>query len=561
MYCEPVVFNVKIALEALILSNSNLNASISYSTLPAYWSLIAFTKEEAGELVLNTKEKIAAYVDTVDDDASIVEYAADKYETLLQQEATSDAAVAAFDSAVLADSVKAEITAAIALAVKDTDYQAAMAAARGDDTLETVAARKAKIDEYIAKKVADCKYEQACAKYLFDVKTAANTADADIEALTNLTAEQKAVLKANYAAANVPTLAALYEETAKGEANQYSTDAEWAALLEKNTADITAVKTIAVAQDAMKADEVAKLASLQSHSEEAGLPGDVVTLKAQFDGFVSAALANYTLVTDTEIVGLAADNGVLAIAAASAQALEDQKAATKLAVDSYKDYIALVKAADDLNEHIDARMAGFDSNFTATRYLYNQEDADAVLADNAAAILSLKNDYKTAHGGANATLPVYAFDSTATYAEQKAALDTFNAALAPAKQNVADQTEAFDTAAATLEAQMATQFDTKEAARLTANKATYKDALDTVYAKIVAKDLTSTQAAKALALYNGCVDNIDEARRSNEPKVLYDNTYANFATMVFGFTDDEHAGDPSYPDAKTAVQKLDAYLA
>ncbi len=522
----------------------------------------AIAELDGTELVLSDADKIAAYVNAVDDDASVVEYAADKYETLLQQEITSDAVVNAFDSAVLADSVKTTIVDAIALAVKDTDYQAALAAARGDDTLETVAARKEAIDNYIAAKVADCKYEQACAQYLFDVKTAAIAADAYIDGQAQLTANQKDVLKGQYAAANVPALADLYTETGKGTADQYSTDEEWAALLQANTAQIDAVKQIALAQEGLMEDRGAKLGLFGAAAGEAGLPADVVALEAEFLEFLDAVLANYTFVTDTEIVGLTAENGVEAIAAATGDALTEAYAANELALKAYKDYIALVKAADDLNEHITAYMAAFNANFYAGKN-YNLTDADDVWAAHATERDSLANDYTQAHGGAADTLPVYAFDDTKTYAEQKADLDAFYEALAPALQGIADKTAEFDTKGAQLEETMKEEFATKEAARLADNKVAFKAALDTTYAKVVAAldneaGYTSTDKTVALAYYESCVNAINSTTRSNEPELRYLETFRYFATEAFHLADDPDPTDPGY---KTAEQKLEAILA
>lgn len=522
----------------------------------------AIAELDGTELVLSDADKIAAYVDAVDDDASVVEYAADKYETLLQQEIASDAVVNAFDSAVLADSVKTTIVDAIALAVKDTDYQAALAAARGDDTLETVAARKEAIDNYIAAKVADCKYEQACAQYLFDVKTAAIAADTYIDGQAQLTANQKDVLKGQYAAANVPALADLYTTTGKGTADQYSTDEEWAALLDANTKQINAVKQIALAQEGLMEDRGAKLGLLGAAAGEAGLPSDVVTLEAQFESFLDAVLANYTFVTDTEIVGLTAENGVEAIAAATTDALTEAYAANGLALNAYKDYIALVKAADDLNEHITAYMAAFNANFYAGKN-YNTVDADAVWNAHATERDSLATDYTQAHGGAADTLPVYAFDNTKTYAEQKTDLDTFYAALAPALQGIADKTAEFDTKGAQLEETMKEEFATKEAARLAANKEAFKNTLDATYAKVVAAldnevGYTSTDKTVALAYYESCVNAINSTTRSNEPELRYLETFRYFATEAFHLADD---ADPTDPNYKTAEQKLEAILA
>ena len=522
----------------------------------------AIAELDGTELVLSDADKIAAYVDAVDADASVVEYAADKYETLLQQQKSSDDVVAAFDDTVLAASVKTTITEAIALAVKDTDYQAALAAARGDDTLETVDARKAAIDDYIAAKVADCKYEQACAQYLFDVKTAAIAADTYIDGQAQLTANQKDVLKGQYAAANVPALADLYTTTGKGTADQYSTDEEWAALLQANTAQIDAVKQIALAQEGLMEDRGAKLGLLGAAAGEAGLPADVVALEAQFVSFLDAVLANYTFVTDTEIVGLTAENGVEAIAAATTDALTEAYAANGLALNAYKDYIALVKAADDLNEHITAYMAAFNANFYAGKN-YNLTDADDVWDAHATERASLANDYTQAHGGAADTLPVYAFDDTKTYAEQKAELDAFYEALAPALQGIADKTAEFDTKGAQLEETMKEEFATKEAARLAANKEAFKNTLDATYAKVVAAldnevGYTSTDKTVALAYYESCVNAINSTTRSNEPELRYLETFRYFATEAFHLADD---ADPTDPNYKTAEQKLEAILA
>lgn len=533
----------------------------------------AIAELDGTELVLSDADKIAAYVDAVDADASVVEYAADKYETLLQQQKSSDDVVAAFDDSVLAVSVKTTITEAIALAVKDTDYQAALAAARGDDTLETVDARKEAIDNYIAAKVADCKYEQACAQYLFDVKTAAIAADTYIDGQTLLTAEQKDVLKGQYAAANVPALADLYTETGKGTTDQYSTDEEWAALLQANTAQIDAVKQIALAQEGLMEDRGAKLGLFGTAASEVGLPADVVALEAEFLEFLDAVLANYTFVTDTEIVGLSADNGVEAIAAATGDALTEAYAANELALNAYKDYIALVKAADDLNVHIATYMAALQANFFAGKN-YNLTDANDVWDAHATERTSLENDYTQAHGTATDTLPVYAFDDTKTYAEQKADLDAFYEALAPALQGIADKTAEFDTKGAQLEETMKEEFATKEADRLADNKAAYKAALDAIYDKViaalddVANGYTSTDKTVAVAYYEAGVSAINSTTRSNEPEQRYNDTLAWFAEDVFHFVNediiDDDPSSPTYGDVigvKTPLDQLAELLA
>ena len=547
----------------------------------------AIAELDGTALKLDTAEKIDAFVAALDADASIVEYAADKYEVLLQQQKTSADAVVAFDSAVLADSVKTVITTAIADAVVENAYVDAMEAVRQDATLETVDARKAKIDEYIAKKVADCKYEQACAKYLFDVKTAANTADAAIDALTNLTPEQKALLKESYVGDNVPELSSLYTTTGKATTDQYSTDEQWAALLAANTADITAMKTVAEKEDALKADQLAKVADIEAAAAgatTAGLSADVEALGAEFVKFVNAAYAEYTLVTNTAIsyvnpTAEQAEAGMSvkqATAVAAGAKLTDLKADTKLALDSYADYIGLVKAADNLNQHILSYMSAFEANFKVIRDTYNHEDTEAVWTQFATERDYLANNWKQDHASAaTSTLPGYAFDSAAEYDAAKETLTTFKAAVATALEGIATKTTEFDNYGTTLEGQMKAAFDEKEAAKLAANKTAQRAALDATYEKVLAAieveisaDNRLTAKAVAGAYYSTACDSIANASRSNEPAIIYNSTFANFAKEVFGLknSNEYDPADARYaaegtPEYKTAEEQLTLMLA
>ena len=547
----------------------------------------AIAELDGTALKLDTAEKINAFVGAIDDDASIVEYAADKYETLLQQQKTSADAVVAFDSAVLADTIKNTITTAIADAVVETAYVTAMETARGDTTLETVAARKEAIDAYIAAKVADCKYEQACAKYLFDVKTAAIAADTAIDALTNLTPEQKALLKASYVGDNVPELDSLYATTKKATADQYSTDQQWADLLAANTADITAMKTVAEKEDALKADQLAKVADIEAAAAgatAAGLSGDVEALGAEFVKFVNAAYAEYTLVTDTAInyvnpTAEQAEAGMSvkqATAAAAGANLTDLTTDTKLALDSYADYIGLVKAADNLNQHILSYMSAFEANFKVIRDTYNHEDTEAVWGQFATERDYLANHWKQDHASAaTSTLPGYAFDATATYEAAKETLTTFKGAVATALEGIATKTTEFDNYGTELEEKMKKAFDEKEAAKLTANKTAQRAALDATYAKVLAAiedvitaDNRLTAKAVAGAYYSTACDSIANASRSNEPAIIYNSTFANFAKEVFGLknSNEYDPTDPKYaaegtPEYKTAEEQLTAILA
>ena len=549
-----------------------------------YFNALAETDED-DELVLNTAEKVAAFVNATIEQGEFLVFVADKL---------SDLYAAGFAAYDVIDALQPDldnidtdyyntIDSAITGYIQQDSYDDAMNEARTVEDGEEfdMEAAKAAVLAYIEKQSNNCVYETRIATYLVDVFSAKDDADAEIDALTNLSDEQKAVAKAIYADDDtiVPTLTSLYEDTYKGVFTneedptkvQFSTQEQFDAMYDAATANISAAVAIAEAQDGMIADEVSRLAILQAASEEVGLTSDIVDMKAQFDAFVEAALDNYTVLTDTGINGLDADGATLeTVAVAAAEALAAQQVDTKLATDAYTKYIAVTKAADDLNAHIEARMAGYETNFRVTRELYNTIDTDAVWNNNADAIDNLVNGYTQQHGGADATLAEYVFGDAADYAGEVEALQAFYDNLEEELADIEELTAAFDAAAAQLELDMADEFAQLEATRLANEIAEQTANLIAVYnavrAYIEANGNNSTLLAKADAYYLAAKDSIANADRSNEPKAIYDATYLSFANDVIGDKDiiDEDPESPTYGTVigtKTGVEILNELMA
>ena len=540
----------------------------------------AITKVENEVLVLDTEEKINNYVNSIDEDAALVAYAADKYELLLQAQKTNKATVNGYTAelATLNAGYEGTIVDAIAAAVKDTFYQAALDAARGADADKTLADRKTMIDNYITDKVADCVYQARVAKYLVDVKAAANVADAEIDALANLSAGEKATLKGAYANANVPTLDALYEASYKGvkegENTQFATEAQFTALLNKATADITAVRTIAAKENAMNKDADEKATAL-STAYGAETDTTIVGIGEDLELFVYEAQDNYTLVSDTAIAfvtpteeqAAAGQTKATLTAALATENATAQVAATKLAVDTYAEYLGLVNSANDLNSEIEHRMLTFVAAFKAAHH-NKAGDQNDVADAHATDIANLKTKYKKVLVDAvNANnpnaLPIYAFGGAA-YGTDYDALVAFQAALAPYGTQIATDKTAFNAEADALLVTMVGEFNTKEAARLIANKKAYigEDGqagegtkVGALYAKIKAKVGADTaKLALAEAINGSLIDNINRATTSDAVLDVYEAMCESFLADVFGQARDT----ATYA---TAEAQLEAYLA
>ena len=552
--------------------------------------------DDENQLVITTPAQMAAYNNSILDDAEFIRYAADKLSTLVLGKNAEEAEVANDYEAILNGldtDYATTIYNTMAAAVAQDAYETAFASAREDN--EALADRKAALDAYIDARLADCVYEKRVAKLIADIEVAALEADDEIGALGHLSSGQVEFLTGLYAAADVPTLDHAYElttdvytdpDTGDVYEEKFTTQEEFDAVYNAATTNIQAVVMIATYQDAMIALTDDRLTAIANLAAEPGLPDDVVDAAEEFEYFVAGALANYNVASDSALrnpydpTGEEGPYTVVQLATVSAQALADLTSDTKDAKDAYNEYIAYVKAADDLNEHIEARMAGFEDNFAAARDIYNPVDAATVLSDNAANIASLKNDYKTSHGDVDPTVAEYVYGDAEDYAAEVEALAAFRETVAHAQSDIITTTNNFDTAAAALEVEMAAEFDELEEARLADEQATYTAELDAIMDKINeylgvydgdedgVADITSTQINIANALIGAAKDSIANATLSNQPEAIFAATYKNIAEKVFGLKNTNEydpsdtrykaAGEPGY---KTAIEQLDALLA
>ena len=496
--------------------------------------------------------EIETFVDSLIADADFVMYAADKLDVLVKAGIAADDAInnATTGYALVLDTIDTDIAVTISEAIADavvqTAYEEAYDAAKGNAT--DLDARKALIDEYIDGKLADCTYEVRVAKYLVDVKQASVAAQEYVDDRVNLTADQKDVLSTYLEEAEVPTLADVYEATGKDSEERFETEEEFAALLEVATANIEAVKTIALAQDGMNlaaANAIGpgintKAASVAANPDT--LIQNAVAEAPNFVAYVEGAYDYYEVVSDTEIKGLDADHSILDIAEVATANKEACATDCGLASGSYSTYIDILLNGAELNDNIDTRIDTLTSLFTIANN-NSHHDGDAVLADYADDIAALVDLYTVVDTGTPTVTKCAEYDDTADYAVNQAAMQAFAASLEESDSTVADMKTNFENDANALQEEMVQAYKDAEAARLESEKVAYlgedKDgasgALRDLYVAVLAKADAST-FANAEMIFNATVDAMQKATLSDDIERIYNGAMVKFAEKCFGFT-------------------------
>lgn len=515
-------------------TNTNGNGLISYAEADA-----KMVKD------LLTAEDVAAFNESLENSAKVVVYVANVLDKMLvaQEQVNTDIST---NYATVIDEIDAAIVPAITQAVADAvaqnAYDTAVTAIKADEANDTNAKVYAAVDEYIAKQIANVKYEGLVAHYLFDVKTAAQDADDDIDALTNIATTTKDLLKGKYDDLSVPTLAGLYSASNKGTADQFDAYEDFAEMLGAATADIDNVVRIA------KSDDAAIAASALS---EAAIAAKVVN-NAEADAIRSELVALNTLVEEdayyaegkSEIRDYTAGADLKAIADAAEAAVVEMKARQAKIIPALEAYDLALDASKVHNNQIADAIDTLETLFPIQNN-NNKGDGDAVLTANAAAVEAIGAKYTVAIGTANDDVPPYEIATGATAADAVAALEEFQVACEALKAGLDAQYTAFQ---AELDAQrldMVEQYNQAEAATLVAEVKAYigedgeagtgtvlGDATTKIEAYMTANGVSAELIQNVRLVLAEVKNLIAEATMSDQVKNVFDGAMAKIATKL-----------------------------